>query len=40
MKLEFNKEFGSSITEIQIQIKIKYLKKKHSEVSIYNIGII
>ena len=29
-----------SITEIQIQTKIKYLKKKYREASIYNIGII
>ena len=37
---EFNKGFGSSITVLQVQTKIKHLKKKYSEVSIYNIIII
>ena len=37
---EFYKEFGSSITVLQVQTKIKHLKKKYSEVSIYNIIII
>ena len=37
IKEEFNKEFGSNITVLQVQTKIKYLKKKYSEVSIYNL---
>ena len=40
IKQEFIKEFGTNVTELQIQTKIKYLKKKYSEVSIYNIIII
>ena len=37
IKEEFNKEFGSNITVLQVQTKIKYLKKKYSEVGIYNL---
>ena len=40
IQVEFNKEFGFSITVLQVQTKIKHLKKKYSEVSIYNIIII
>ena len=40
IKEEFNKEVESSITVMQVQTKIKYLKKKYSEISIYNISFI
>ena len=40
IKEEFNKDVESSITVMQVQTKIKYLKKKYSEISIYNISFI
>ena len=39
MSKDFNKKFIANISDVQIKNKIKYLKKKYSEVSIISIYI-
>ena len=39
MSKDFNKKFIANISDVQIKNKIKYLKKKYSEVSIISMYI-